>query len=462
MRRIAIIGSGTAGLMAAHGLLRAGCQVDLYSERSAEQWLANSRPTGTAVRFGLALQHQRELDLEFWDDVTPALIGVNFVLCLRPRTPFLILNGRFAQPARAVDLRLQSARWLDEFERRGGALFIETIDIARLDAIAADHDLTLVASGKGALSDLFPVDAERSVYTRPQRHLSMINVTHANDPRDYRRLPARFYVMPKVGETVWTPYYHMTAGRSMNLFSEAQPGSPLDRFRGVRSGEELLDGYKQMIKDLYPWDYAWARDMRLADPNGWLIGEITPTVRHPVGRLPSGRVVTFVGDAGMAFDPIGAQGANTGIKMARHITQAVARHGSAPFDAPWMQATFDSFYYDQGEPAYRFNNLLLEGLPPAGQEVLAAQHGSDGRNARLSPQQRIADEFCANFSDPRHLTDALADVPKARAVIARQSGGSARMAVLKGRAAIILNQLRWRLSDRSKFGYQHQVWPGEA
>ena len=32
-------------------------------------------------------------------------------------------------------------------------------------------------------------------------------------------------------------------------------------------------------------------------------------------------------------------------------------------------------------------------------------------------------------------------------------------AVMKGRAAIILNQIRWRFGDRSKFGYQHQVWP---
>ena len=460
MRRIAIIGSGQAGLVAAHGLLRAGCEVDLYSDRTAEQWLKESRPTGTAVRFGLALEYERELGLELWGDVAPALIGVNFVMCMQPGTPFLVLNGRFKNPALAVDLRLQSARWMDEFEKRGGKLFIEKIDIARLDAIAAEHDLTLVAAGKGPLSDLFPVDQKRSIYTKPQRHLSMINVTHANDARDYRRLPARYYELPTAGETVWTPYYHMTAGPSMNLFSEARAGGPLDRFRGVKSGEELLQVYKQLIKDIYPWDYEWAKDMQLADPNGWLVGEITPTIRHPVGRLPSGRVVTFVGDAGMAFDPIGAQGANNGNKMARHIMQAVVKHGSAPFDETWMQSTFDEFYHDQGEPAYHFNNLFLEGLPPAGQELLAAQYGSDGRNAELNADQRIANEFCANFSDPRYLTDALADVKKARAVISQQTGGSATSAVMKGRAAIILNQVRWRLSDRSKFGYQHQVWPG--
>jgi hypothetical protein len=459
MRRIAIIGSGTAGLMAAHGLLRAGCAVDLYSDRTAEQWLKESKPSGTALRFGRALEHQRELDLDFWDAAAPAVIGVNFVMCLRPGTPFLELNGRFKQPAIAVDLRLQSARWMDEFEQRGGKLFIENIDLARLDAIAAEHDLTLVASGKGALRDLFPVDPERSIYTKPQRHLSMINVTHANDPRDYRSLPARYYDLPSAGEMVWTPYYHMTAGPSMNLFAEARPGGLMDRFREVKSGEELLQVYKQLIKDLYPWDYEWAKDMQLADPNGWLIGEITPTIRQPVGRLPSGRVVTFVGDAGMQFDPIGAQGANNGNKMAWHITQAVVKHGAAPFDAAWMQATFDAFYHDQGEPAYRFNNLFLDGLPPAGQEFFTAQYGSDGRNTNLNAQQNIADAFCDCLSDPRLLTDALGDVQKARAVISQHTGGSATRAVMRGRAAIILNQIRWRLRDRAKFGYQHMVWP---
>ena len=235
--------------------------------------------------------------------------------------PFLVLNGRFAIPALAVDLRLQSSRWLDEFEKRGGRLHIEKIDMARLDEIAGEHDLTIVASGKGALSDLFPVDAERSIYTKPQRHLSMVNVTNANDPRDYSSLPARYYELPTAGETVWTPYYHMTIGPSWNLFSEARYGGPLDRFQGAKSGEEVLGAFKQLIKEVYPWDWEWAKDMTLADPNGWLVGQITPTIRKPVGRLPSGRVVTFVGDAGMAFDPIGAQGANNGNKMARHLTR---------------------------------------------------------------------------------------------------------------------------------------------
>jgi hypothetical protein len=458
MRRIAIIGSGQAGLVNAHGLLKAGYEVDLYSDRTGRQWMEESRPTGTAVRFGMALAYEHELGLDLWSDAAPLSVGINFVLCLQPGTPFLELNGRMDGGALAVDLRLQSCRWLEEFEARGGHLFIEKVNMERLDQIAAEHDLTIVAAGKGALSDVFPVDEARSLYTAPRRHLSMVNVTSANDQRDYRCLPARYYELPTAGETVWTPYYHKDIGPSWNLFCEARPGGPLDRFREAKTGEEVLARFKDLIKEVYPWDWEWAKDMTLSDPNGWLTGEITPTIRKPVGRLPSGRVVTFVGDAGMAFDPIGAQGANNGNKMARHLVEAIVARGSAPFDEAWIEDTFEQFYQTHGEVTYRFNNAFLEGLPAAGQALLAAQYGSDGRPDNQSSAQKIANEFCKNFSDPRYMTEAILNMEEANKVIAAQSGGPAAWMVMKGRLAIIWNQIRWRFAKQSNFGFQHQVW----
>src|SRR5437764_8336713 len=57
MRDIAIVGSGIAGLVAAHGLRRAGQDVTIYSDRSAEQWLNESRPTDRgALRDGARLR----------------------------------------------------------------------------------------------------------------------------------------------------------------------------------------------------------------------------------------------------------------------------------------------------------------------------------------------------------------------------------------------------------------------
>src|SRR4051795_10361789 len=97
-KRIAIVGSGISGLGAAHGLWRAGCEGDLYSDRTAEQWLNDSRPTGTAARFDLALSYERELGLNFWDDAVPWGEGVYLTFCPTLHNRLIRLVGRFAKP----------------------------------------------------------------------------------------------------------------------------------------------------------------------------------------------------------------------------------------------------------------------------------------------------------------------------------------------------------------------------
>ena len=145
------------------------------------------------------------------------------------------------------------------------------------------------------------------------------------------------------------------------LQMEAKPGSPLDRFGDCKSGERAVELYKQIIKEVIPWDYDWAKDMELADPHGWLVGRLAPTVRKPVGRLPSGRIVTPLGDTAMALDPIGGQrSANNGNKMARNLSGVDYRaQGSTIRRAPWMTETFERFYARFGHITYTFNNICF-------------------------------------------------------------------------------------------------------
>lgn len=449
MRRIAIIGSGQAGLLVAHGLLKAGYEVTLFSDRTPEQWLHESWPTGAAGRFDLSLAYERELGLNFWEQEAAKIEGVYLTFCLKPLNPFLTLSGRFEKYAMAIDLRLQSHRWLIEFAARGGTLVFETVTLERLDEIAADHDLTVVASGRGAISQLFTRDAGRSVYDKPQRNLAMIITTGGR--MDFDELPFRpvkFNFIAPIGEAFWVPYHHKTHGPTWSLVFEAKPGGPMDRFGGAKSGAEALMVGKQVIKELFPWDWSWARDMELADEHGWLVGAFPPTVRQPVGRLPSGRIVTPIGDTSMAFDPIAGQGANNGNKMARNLVELVVAHGERPFDAVWMEATFERFYADHGAPAYTFNNIFLEPITPAGQELLIAQYGSDGHLDNRSGKQAIANAICDNFTDPRSLTEVFLDMGKARAFIAAATGRSWRWSAASGRLAIMANQLRRRLGAR--------------
>src|SRR3954469_25661374 len=125
MRKIAIIGSGQAGLVCAHGLRKAGHAVTLYSDRTPEAWLSQSQPTGAAGRFGAALAYERELGLNHWDATPAKFRGVHLTLCPVLHNRLLTLTGRFTRHGAAIDLRLQCHRWMLDLLDRGGKIEIE-------------------------------------------------------------------------------------------------------------------------------------------------------------------------------------------------------------------------------------------------------------------------------------------------------------------------------------------------
>lgn len=438
MRRIAIVGSGIIGLIAAHALRRRGYGVTLYSDRTAEQWLHESRPTGTAARFELALAFERELGLNHWDAVAPRGEGVFLTFCPTLRKPLIELFGRTRTPFQAVDLRLQCHRWMNDFD---GELAIENVTVERLDAIAAEHDLTIVAAGKADLCKLFPRDDARSTYAAPQRNLAMVIATGPMSVGRCPFTPVKFEFLGTDGEIFFVPYFHKDRGPSWNIVIEGRPGSRIDRFLEVRSGDELLALAKEVVGELFPWSGEWIRGMELADPLGWLTGRVTPVVRQPVGVLPSGRVVTALGDTAISYDPIAAQGANSGVKQARDLVAAIVARGDRPFDVQWMTATFDAFWHEHARFACAFNNMFLEPIPDAAKELLIAQMGSDGRAENESGPQKIADAFFANFNDPRTLTPAFTDMQRARRFIAETTGSPWLWNALRGRARVARNAL---------------------
>lgn len=446
MRTIAIIGSGQAGLLAAHGLLKAGCKVTLYSDRTPEQWLNESRPTGTAARFHISLEYERELGLNHWEAVAPKGEGVHLTFSPAQDNRLLTLAGRLENYFLAIDLRLQSHRWMHDFVAKGGKIEIENVTVPRLDQIAAEHELTIVAAGRADLCNLFERDAARSVYRKAQRNLTMIITTGGKMGfTGVPFLPVKFNFFAPFGESFYVPYYHKDHGPTWNMLMEAKPGGPLDKFGDCKSGEQAVAIYKQVMKEVIPWDYEWAKDMELADPNGWLIGRVAPTVRKPVGRLPSGRIVTPLGDTAMALDPIGGQGANNGNKMARNLVESIIARKDLPFDEQWMTETFERFYRRSGEITYTFNNILLEPITTAGKHLLIAQYGSDGRERGSTGPQRIADAFIENFNDANGLTPAFLDPRKAHTAIREKTGMSWVGAVARGGLGVAKAQLRQKL-----------------
>lgn len=441
MRSIAIIGAGVSGLLTAHGLRRAGYDVTVYSDRTAETWLRDSKPTGSAARFEPALSYERELGLDQWHDVAPPIIGAHIAFYPTLTNRLATLTGRQKNVGYAIDVRLQSHRWMNELEARGGRIVIGQVGLAALDEVAASHDLTIVAAGKAELATLFRRDAARSVYSAPRRSVSMVIVKGPGFPApEMPFVGVKNNILDGVGEAVWLPYFHRDAGPCWNLIFEAHLDSRMDIFQAAKSGDDALACAKRVIEELVPWDAAWARGMELADPLGWQVGRITPTVREPVGKLPSGRIVTSVGDAAVHFDPLAAQGANNGTKMARHLVKSVVERGDRAFDADWMTRTFDAFWEREGRPAYELTNLMLEPMTPAGAMMLIAQYGSDG--VTEGPKQAIADLFAAGFADPDQLVPLLKSSEKARAAIRDATGASWLRSVATGAAGVARGQIQ--------------------
>lgn len=446
MRKIAIVGAGQAGLLAAHALHLHGYEVTLYSDKSPEDFLQRSRPTGAAGRFEMAVGFERKLGLEHWGHEAPLCNGIHFTYCPGPGNQLLTLLGRIRSGRlMAIDLRMQSATWIRELAERGGKVEIEAVSVRRLEEIAASNDLTIVAAGRGEIMKLFPRDEARSTYRTPQRFLAMMCVTGVPMGPSYAPWfsPIKFNFFQHYGEMFWMPWYSKDHKPSLVCLFEAKTGSPFDRFRDCRSGEEVLKRGRELIRELIPWDYEVFEKGEICDENSWLVGAFTPEVRQIAGTLPSGRHVMALGDTAHSLDPIGGQGANNGSKMTQVYVDAILERGELPLDAEWMRATFERFW-----KRHRFcdllNNTLLEPLTPAARLLLIAQYGSTGRPDDDSPQQRLADAFCENFNDPILLTEAFHDRARAKQVI-REAFGSTSFPLLKGALGVAGGQMRQKI-----------------
>src|SRR5262249_19672007 len=146
------------------------------------------------------------------------------------------------------------------------------------------------------------------------------------------------------------------------ILFEATPGRALDRFEDVHTPAEALARAKELLHKAAPWADGVLKDAQLVDPLAWGKGAVTPSIRKPVGRLPSGRPVMGVGDAVVLNDPIAGQGANAAAKMAHFLTARIIDWADRPFTAEWMQAQFDAFWEQDARYITAFSNLLLE--PP--------------------------------------------------------------------------------------------------
>ncbi|WP_329136364.1 FAD-binding oxidoreductase [Streptomyces sp. NBC_01476] len=409
MRKILIVGAGQAGLQLALGLQSQGYDVTVMSNRTADE-IRGGRVMSTQCMFTSALQHERDLGLNFWEDQAPRIEGLGVSVSAPDASRPIDWVGRLKGYAQSVDQRVKMAGWLETFAERGGKVVIHGVAVSDLDYFARAYDLVLVAAGKGELVSMFGRDASRSPYDAPQRALAVAYV-HGLGPRPEHPdfLAVRCNLVPGVGELFVMPTL-TTSGPADILFWEGIPGGPLDVFQGVKDPEEHLRLTLELMRRFTPWEYDRATGVELTDAGGTLSGRYAPTVRRPVGELPSGGLVLGVADVVVANDPITGQGSNNAARCAASYLADIVANGERPFDREWMRTTFDH-YWSVAAPVTKWTNAMLS---PPPEHVL----GLIGAGGALQP---VADRFANGFDDPADFEQWFFEPEKATAYLAEVS-----------------------------------------
>ncbi|HYZ52884.1 MAG TPA: styrene monooxygenase/indole monooxygenase family protein [Streptosporangiaceae bacterium] len=411
-RKILIVGAGQSGLQLAHGLLQHGYEVTLISARTAEE-IRGGRVMSTQAMFDAALQHERDLGINFWEDETPPFEGIGFSLAGPDGGRAINWAGRLNAYAQSVDQRVKMSGWMEAFENRGGKIIIHGATVSDLDKLVPRYDLTIVAAGNGELVNLFGRNPSRSPYSAPQRALAVVYVHGLTRRPEYPDLSVvNMNLIPGAGELFIIPAL-TTTGPCDILFFEGIPGGPLDCWSDVRTPEEHLRLTLELMEKFLPWEYERAHDVELSDWGGTLSGRYAPVVRYPVGRLPSGGMALGMADVVVANDPITGQGSNNASKCAAIYLKAILDHGDRPYDADFMRATFEA-YWDYAQYPTTWTNAMLQPPPPHVVQLLGA----------ASQHQRIADRFANGFNDPRDFFEWFMDPGKATAYLAEVTGGA--------------------------------------
>ncbi|GAA2244285.1 alanine-phosphoribitol ligase [Streptomyces ruber] len=410
MRKILVVGAGQSGLQLALGLQAHGYEVTLMSNRTADE-IRTGRVMSTQVMFHTALQHERDLKLNFWEHRAPRIEGLGMSVAGPAAQRVVDWTGRLRGYAQSVDQRVKMAGWLEAFAQRGGRLVVHGAAVSDLDYFSRAYDLVLVAAGKGELVSMFARDAARSPHREPQRALAVAYV-HGLAPRP--ECPdtdaMRCNLVPGVGELFVIPTLTLS-GRADILFWEGVPGGPADVFQGVGSPAEHLSLMLGLMQRYTPWEYARATKAELTDARGTLVGRYAPTVRHPVAHLPGGGLALGVADVVVVNDPVTNQGANAAAKCAASYLASILERGEKEFDEAWMRATFDR-YWESARHVTKWTNAML-GVPP--EHVLNLIGAAGALPA-------VADRFAAGFDDPSDFEDFFYEPERTEAYLASLTG----------------------------------------
>jgi hypothetical protein len=405
MRKIAIMGAGQSGLHLAIRLLQNGYQVTIISERTAEE-IFNGPPTGGTYLFNDSISLEKELGIDMWRETAYHSTGFNMNFGTPDGQFAFGIQSKLDKPGVSIDQRLKFYQWIKYFEQQGGRFIVSPTTPSDLLACTEAFDLVIVSTGKGPLAKLFERDAEKSTWDMPARKLVQL---HINDFADREKTRFNSITLCKVmgaAEIITSAFYHRDDIQCAWVLLEIVPGGPMDQFDDVQGGPALLRRTKEVIKQFMPWQYQSFDNAALISDDAFLKGSFVPTVRKPVVHLNSKAQVLGLGDTVILNDPIVGQGGNNASKMANTYGNAIIEHGHRPFDADWMNDTFNKFW-QYSKHVNKFCDIILSPPEPHIVDILGA----------AVQNKKIASDIVNGFNHPPSLFPWLADAEAARAYL---------------------------------------------
>src|SRR5713101_792513 len=367
MRKIAIVGGGQSGLQLAFGLLRQQYEVTVVSNRTPEQ-IRKGRVSSSQFMFHDSLQNERDLGINFWEKECLPTEGIAFSVPGPDGGRALYWQAKLDRYGQSVDQRVKFSGWLEEFAKRGGNVVYEDAGVQELEKYANSHDLLLVAAWKGEVARLFATNTAQSPFSTPMRALALTYVRTMVARKPFTAVA--FSLIPGVGEYFVFPALTTTGPCEIMVF-EGVPGGPMDCWGDVTTPQEHLAKSKWILENFLPLEAERCKNVEVTDDNGTLVGRFAPTVRKPVSKLSGGRLALGMGDVVTTNDPITGQGSNTAAKAATIYLNRILEQGNKPFDAAWMQQTFDSFW-NYAQWVVKSTNSLLTPPPPSILQLMRA------------------------------------------------------------------------------------------
>lgn len=393
MRKIAIVGGHQASLALGVGLQKHGYDVTLVSRRNWRH-VGSAAVTSSQCTLDSALELDRRLGINYWESSCPRVTSVDFAISTggTGASEWINWNGRLSGYAQSVDQRLKLPHWMREFERLGGRLRVERVGPNVLETYADQNDLVIVGAGRRSVAQVFPSDPARSPWLSPRRTIALAHVRGMRPTSGQHRLVVR--VVPGVGEYSATPAL-TTAGPCDLIMFQAVPGSGMDRWKDVRTADEHVERSRELLRAYLPEEAERCRSIEPTDPNAALVERLAPTVREPIGRLASGRMVLGLGDTVVLTDPLAGLGASSASRAAATYLDAILQRPDGPYDEGWMRETFDGYWRGYARWAAALSKTLLES---------PQQQRSLDLFTEASRHPVLADTLANGFDDPSALS----------------------------------------------------------